>query len=291
MQPAPTGHFTAALRAAIVERALSRRRIEVRVLIGQFPPKGVDAAAFLKELTDPARDIPGSGVTVSVLAMRTCTVLESCNSFSWNHGKFIVVDGREVIVGGHNLWTEDYLTDNPVHDLSMQVKGPAAASASRFADRLWSYVCSNLTYKDSISLVTYVPGRSEPGQRCPVALAARRATAGTGGVEIMGIGRLGAGITDDFANQSGLARDLMFGAARKTIANQSKLWMVDDRIFYIGSDNMYPVNLQEFGFIVDDRKAVDALIESYWNPLWQWSRRAAVSGEGVEKCIFREIIK
>ena len=54
---------------------------------------------------------------------------------------------------------------------------------------------------------------------------------------------------------------------------------------------MYPVNLQEFGFIVDDRKAVDALIESYWNPLWQWSRRAAVSGEGVEKCIFREIIK
>lgn len=173
----------------------------------------------------------------------------------------------------------------------MQVKGPAAASASRFADRLWSYVCSNLTYKDSISLVTYVPGRSEPGQRCPVALAARRATAGTGGVEIMGIGRLGAGITDDFANQSGLARDLMFGAARKTIANHSKLWMVDDRIFYIGSDNMYPVNLQEFGFIVDDRKAVDALIESYWNPLWQWSRRAAVSGEGVEKCIFREIIK
>jgi len=114
LQPAPTGHFTAALRAAIVERALSRRRIEVRVLIGQFPPKGVDAAAFLKELTDPARDIPGSGVTVSVLAMRTCTVLESCNSFSWNHGKFIVVDGREVIVGGHNLWTEDYLTENPV---------------------------------------------------------------------------------------------------------------------------------------------------------------------------------
>ena len=410
LQPAPTGRFTAALRAAIAELAFSRRQIEVRFLIGQFPPKGVDAAAFLKELTETARDIPGSRVTVSVSAMRTCTVLESCNSFSWNHGKFIVVDGREAIVGGHNLWTEDYLTDNPVHDLSMQVKGPAAASASRFADRLWSYVCSNLNYKDSISLVTYVSGRSEPGQRCPAALAARWVTAGTGGAEIMGIGRLGAGITEDFANQSELARDLMFGAARKsiriaqqdlgfrlgrsdtlfaesaldemidlmerdgdvyvvlsnpgsignggspyyndvplkvlakrlkdivqkridtadprsryairkgpdpvnallcsrfhlapfrfgpddswpggkTIANHSKLWMVDDRIFYIGSDNMYPVNLQEFGFIIDDRKAVDALIESYWNPLWQWSRRAAVSGEGVEKCIFREIIK
>lgn len=410
LQPAPTGRFAAALRAAIAELAFSRRPVEVRFLIGQFPPTGVDAAAFLEELVGTARDIPGSRVTVSVSAMRSCTVLESCNSFSWNHGKFIVVDRREAIVGGHNLWTEDYLTDNPVHDLSMQVRGPAAASASRFADRLWRYVCANLDHKESISLVSYVPGQSGFGRSCPGAVATRRAPAGTGSVEIMGIGRLGAGITEDFANQSELARDLMFGAARKsirvsqqdlgfrlgrsdtlfpesaldrmidlmerdgdvyvvlsnpgsignggspyyndvplqvlarrlkdnvqkridtadprsryairkgpdpvnamlcsrfhlapfrfgpdeswpggkTIANHSKLWMVDDRVFYIGSDNMYPVNLQEFGYIVDDRKAVDTLIESYWNPLWQWSKRVAVSGEGVEKCIFREIIK
>ena len=410
LQPAPNGRFTAALRAAIAELAFSRRKIEVRVLIGQFPPKGVDAAAFLNELVETARNIPGSRVTVSVSAMRSCTVLESCNSFSWNHAKFIVVDGREALVGGHNLWTEDYLTDNPVHDLSMQVRGPAAASASRFADRLWSYVCSNLNFKDSISLVSYSAGQSELGQQCPAALTPRRAAAGSGGVEIMGIGRLGAGITEDFANQSELARDLTFGAARKTIrvsqqdlgfrlgrsdtlfpesaldemvdlmerggdvyvvlsnpgsignggspyhndvpmqalakrlkdnvqkridtadpksryavrngpdpvnallcsrlhlapfrfgpddswpggktiSNHAKLWMVDDRIFYIGSDNMYPVNLQEFGYLVDDRKAVDTLIESYWAPLWQWSSRAAVSGEGVEKCIFRDIIK
>jgi len=410
LQPAPNGRFTAALGAAIAELAFSRRQIEVRVLIGQFPPKGVDATSFLNELVEPARSIPGSRVTVSVSAMRSCTVLESCNSFSWNHGKFIVVDGREALVGGHNLWTEDYLTDNPVHDLSMQVRGPAAASASRFADRLWNYVCRNLNYKESISLVSYSSGQSEFGQRCPAALATSRTAAGSGGVEIMGIGRLGAGITEDFANQSELARDLMFGAARKTIrvsqqdlgfrlgrsdtlfpetaldemidlmerggdvyvvlsnpgsignggspyhndvpmqvlakrlkdnvqkridtadprsryavrkgpdpanallcsrfhlapfrfgpddswpggktiSNHAKLWMVDDRIFYIGSDNMYPVNLQEFGYIVDDRKAADTLMESYWTPLWQWSSRAAVSGEGADKCIFRDIIK
>lgn len=381
LQPAPTGRFAAALRAAIAELAFSRRKVEVRVLIGQFPPMGVDAEAFLKELVETARDIPGSRVTVSVSAMRSCTALESCNSFSWNHGKFIVVDGREAIVGGHNFWTEDYLTDNPVHDLSLQVRGPAAASASRFADRLWDYVCSNLNYKDSISLAHFPAGQTEPGRRCPAALATGRSAPATGGVEIMGIGRLGAGITDDFANQSELARDLMFGAARKTIrvsqqdlgfrlgrsdtlfpesaldemidlmerggdvyvvlsnpgsignggspyyndvplqalarrlkdnvqrridtadplaryavrtgpdpvnallcsrfhlapfrfgpddfwpgnktiANHSKLWIVDDLVFYIGSDNMYPVNLQEFGCIVGDRKAVDTLIES-----------------------------
>jgi phosphatidylserine/phosphatidylglycerophosphate/cardiolipin synthase-like enzyme len=77
----------------------------------------------------------------------------------------------------------------------------------------------------------------------------------------------------------------------KSIANHAKLWMVDDRIFYIGSDNMYPVNLQEFGYVLDDRKAAAELLDRYWTPLWQWSQRAAVSGDGVEQCIFREVIK
>ncbi len=75
------------------------------------------------------------------------------------------------------------------------------------------------------------------------------------------------------------------------IATHAKFWMVDSRVFYIGSDNMYPVNLQEFGYIVDDRQAAQQVIDAYWTPLWQWSSRAAVSGHGVKDCIFREIIK
>ena len=73
--------------------------------------------------------------------------------------------------------------------------------------------------------------------------------------------------------------------------NHAKFWMVDDRTFYIGSDNMYPVNLQEYGYIVDDRKAAGEILEAWWNSLWQWSQRAAVSGRGVDKCIFRELLK
>ena len=49
LQPAPTGRFAAALRAAIAELAFSRRPVEVRVLIGQFPPTGVDAFEILTE--------------------------------------------------------------------------------------------------------------------------------------------------------------------------------------------------------------------------------------------------
>jgi len=64
-------------------------------------------------------------------------------------------------VGGHNFWSEDYLIDNPVHDLSMLVRGPAAASASRFADRLWQFVCANLDKKPAVQLATFHqwPGR------------------------------------------------------------------------------------------------------------------------------------
>lgn len=409
LQPVPDGRFVAALRAAIAQLAYSRRPVEIRVLIGQFPPTGVDASSLLKELVAGAKDIPGSRISVSVAAMRSCTAFEICNSFSWSHGKFIAVDDREALVGGHNLWTEDYLTDNPVHDLSMQLRGPAAASASRFADRLWRFVCDNTGQKASISLVSYASGERAPGQRCPPAFAAVRPRAGDGGLQVLAIGRLGSGITQDFANQSELARDLMFGAARKsiyvaqqdlgfrfgrsdtlfpegalnemvdlmmerdgnvyvvlsnpgsvgnggslyfndvpmevlarrlkeivrkrieaadpksryairrgpdpvnallcsrfhlapfrfgpddswpgnkTIGNHGKFWMVDDRVFYIGSDNMYPVNLQEFGYIVDDRKAAVDIFDSYWKPLWQWSKRVAVSGDGVEKCLFRDV--
>ena len=75
LQPAPNGRFAAALRAAIAALAFSGRPIEVRVLIGQFPPKGIDATAVLDELVQTAREIRGSRVTVSVSAMRTCTCL------------------------------------------------------------------------------------------------------------------------------------------------------------------------------------------------------------------------
>ena len=33
------------------------------------------------------------------------------------------------------------------------------------------------------------------------------------------------------------------------------------------------------------------MLDSYWNPLWQWSQRAAVSGDGGENCVFRQVIK
>lgn len=409
LEPTPNTRFLAALRAGLRELAASGRPVEVRLIVGHYPPGGADAAALLTSLTTGLSDMPRARVRVSVAAMRSCTGDAACGSFSWPHAKFIAVDANEALVGGHNLWSEDYLLDQPVHDLSMRLRGPAAASASRFADRLWQFVCANLARKPEVQLASFASAPGEASPACPDVLATRHPIeAARQGIPVLAVGRLGAGITRDFANQSELARDLAFGAARHTIrlsqqdigfrfgraytlfpestldrlldfieqrdghvyivlsnreasgnsklsyandvsfaafarhlrekvqkqidvrdptaryrirtgpdpinamlcshvhlaplrfgpdgswphglaiGNHAKLWMVDDRLFYIGSDNVYPVNLQEFGYIVDDRQAAAELIDAYWNPLWQWSQRAALSGEGVEPCIFRE---
>ena len=411
LQPAPDARFLGTIRAALERLARSQRPVTLRFLIGQYPPGTVDTGAFLKALTAGLDAIPESKLSISVAAMRSCVVFEDCDSFSWNHSKIITVDGREVMAGGHNLWSTDYLVDKPVHDLSMRISGPAALSAAHFADVLWRYVCDNHTKKASISVATYVGGQGTPSSAClivPELAAPGRPT--PGGIPVLAVGKLGAGVTKDFANQSELARDLMLGAARnnilivqqdlgfnmgrgdtlfpestidrlidflrrddkgeinivlsnegavgnsgstysndiplervartlrealqrrferndplmryevrrgpdpvnailcervtmapfrfgpdakwpggRPIGNHSKLWMVDERAFYIGSDNMYPVNLQEYGFIVDDPAAARELIDTYWKPLRQWSGLAAVSGPGVKDCIFRRI--
>jgi phosphatidylserine/phosphatidylglycerophosphate/cardiolipin synthase-like enzyme len=405
LSPPPDGRFLAGLQEALLSLAQGGRPITVRILLGQYPTAEVDAAAFVKALTARLAQVPETRLTISVAAMRSCEVAEDCDSYSWNHAKIVTVDGVDALVGGHNMWSQDYLMGDPIHDLSMRVRGPAAASAARYADRLWTFVCANLERKPSVSVA------STSGTAClpPPALQPAQRTGGD--VPILAVARLGAGITKDFANQSELARDLMLGAAQRDIrivqqdlgfalgradtlfpdstidrlvdflfrrdgdiymvlSNQgavgksgstysndvsletlahhlreeverrferrdpnwryqirsgrdpvnallcerlhlapfrfgpdprwpdgepfgthAKFWMVDDRVFYVGSDNMYPVNLQEFGYIVDDRRAARELIDAYWAPLWQWSSRAAVSGHGVKNCIFREIIK
>jgi len=409
LQPAPDTRFLGGLHAALLSLAFSHREVVARFLIGQYPPDGSDAGAFLKKLTAGLSDIPDSHLSVSVSAMRTCIVFEDCDSYSWNHSKIVTVDGSEALVGGHNQYSADYLVDAPVHDLSMRVSGPAAASAARFADELWRYVCANRDKAPAVAVATLPAGQTVPNTDCltqpPLPSVAKPAA---GGVPILAVGRLGAGITTDFADQSELARDLMLGAAQheirivqqdlgfglgradvlfpdstidrlvdflrrkegdiyivlsnygavgnvstysndvtlrqlalhlrdavqdrvyahdpllryeirngpdpvnamlcsrvhlapirfgpdarwpggEPIGNHAKFWMVDERAFYIGSDNMYPVNLQEYGYIVDDHQAAEEITNAYWKPLWEWSSKAAVSGPEVKDCIFREV--
>jgi phosphatidylserine/phosphatidylglycerophosphate/cardiolipin synthase-like enzyme len=59
----------------------------------------------------------------------------------WNHAKIVAVDGREMIIGGQNFWENDYLKENPVHDLSVRIKGSSTVVGHRFADKIWEKPC------------------------------------------------------------------------------------------------------------------------------------------------------
>jgi len=53
------------------------------------------------------------------------------------------------------------------------------------------------------------------------------------------------------------------------ISSHNKIWIVDGHLFYIGSHNIYPSSLQQFGVIVDSKTATNMLEQQWWHPLWK----------------------
>lgn len=219
LAPAPDTRFLAALRSGMTMLARSGRPVVVRVLIGQYPTEGVDATAMLEELVRDARSVQGSRLTVYTAAMRSCSATPGCRSFSWNHSKILAVDGQKALVGGHNLRSSDYLDADPIHDVSIALEGPAAADAHRFADGLWSFVCANAGNDPEVTSVEYRAAAPKIVAGCLPGIQVSSQVMGgpSGAVSVLAVARLASGITADFANQSELARDLMFSAARRTI--------------------------------------------------------------------------
>lgn len=394
LQPPPDERFLAAIRNAVTWLAYTGRDVTIRIMIGNFPPAGTDLPAFIRSLMRDASVAPGSRLHIYVGKTRSCNASSPCDTLSWNHSKIVAVDGRRAVVGGHNMWAGDYLLAAPVHDLSMEVEGPAARTAHRFADALWGFVCSrpdddalNLSYE-------VINGEPDFARGCLSRIELPHQTEAGGGIPILAVARLAAGIRSGFADQTLIARDLMLGAATHSIrmvqqdvafalggsgmswpdsalermadlmavrqgdvylvlSNQgakgpvgtysndvplqavadrmlalvkarnglaesaasallcqhlhlaalrfgpdatwpgnrpiglhAKFWMVDDRVFYIGSDNLYPVDLQEFGYIVEDRDVSAQILRDYWDHAWQWSRVAAISGDDAPRCVF-----
>lgn len=52
--------------------------------------------------------------------------------------------------------------------------------------------------------------------------------------------------------------------------NHAKIMIIDDELYVVGSDNLYPGNLSEFNYLVEG-EAVSELLSGYWEPLWRYS--------------------
>ncbi len=136
----PTGIFWQFLKGALGNIVFSAAEpITIRFLFGWVPTRD-EAERFRNELAELVRQNDADMGRVTLLAGQ----YRSYQSLYWNHAKIVAADGREALVGGHNLWDTAYSQYPPVHDLSVHVVGPAAGDAHGFADHLWEKGGRNL---------------------------------------------------------------------------------------------------------------------------------------------------
>jgi len=58
---------------------------------------------------------------------------------------------------------------------------------------------------------------------------------------------------------------------QKTMGMHAKHFIIDDRCYYIGSQNLYIADLAEWGLVIDDEEQTKKCMDEYWNPLWKAS--------------------
>jgi phosphatidylserine/phosphatidylglycerophosphate/cardiolipin synthase-like enzyme len=388
--------FRAAIRNAITILSAKPNPPVVRILTSDVPE--VYSVNTASEVQDFTRDVAAS----SKIQVAVGTIRSSDTSGSWNHSKIVAVDGKTSIVGGHNMWSRQYLGVDPVNDTSMQVTGTAAADAHDFANVLWGYICKNTDAMTQFSGSAAVHDRVSGSivESCPPEYDLP-ATPGASTTTVISVGRLGDGIESN-GNQADVARLAMMNAAQTTLrivqqdigpmqvpvlgvgvaawstaemqafasalargvnvyvllsnlgasagglplsqanysngwkvsdvgahiknymesnpgyptgaaldallctklhmaplrynatdstwpdgeqfANHTKIVEVDSQGIFISSYNMYPADLQEFGYIVDDSNITGDWLSQYWSSAWQYSSMAAISGTGTENC-------
>lgn len=381
LEPFASGEFAAAIRRGLARAANGSHPLTVRIMYGRHRFVKQTDADFENAIRDLATDLPAD----STLRLHACR-METSNDQkrpSWNHAKIVAADGRDAIVGGHNLWHDDYLAFAPAHDLSARFTGLAAREAHAFLDRLWTWVARQRAEPSDIGSMTLCGWSRGMVGAGDVVTSVPLPSAVPGPIQVLAVGRLGTGVLADarLANIGAAVAASAFRQARSTIRlsqmdfgfhwdgvnywsedvvaaladvmtapdrsvtvcvvlsepgaktaaggpysfgttcadivakvtaavgdravtgsmhvaplrfaatgdrwqwdgqelkiiNHAKLWMVDDRAFHIGSDNIYPHNLQEFGYVVESEALARTVLADYWEPLWRHSARAAVA--------------
>ncbi|MEU2391143.1 phospholipase D-like domain-containing protein [Streptomyces sp. NPDC007369] len=192
LAPFPNGAFQDAVVAGLKSSAGRGNKLKVRILVGAAP------VYHLNVVPSKYRDelVAKLGPDAARVDLNVASMTTSKTAFSWNHSKLLVVDGQSVITGGINSWKDDYTeTTHPVADVDLALRGPAAASAGRYLDELWSWTCRN---KSNIASVWFA---SSNGAACMPALAKDNpapvpapAQGQGGGVPAIAVGGLGVGI-------------------------------------------------------------------------------------------------
>ncbi len=74
------------------------------------------------------------------------------------------------------------------------------------------------------------------------------------------------------------------GGEYEIIGNHAKLFSVNGEVSYVASQNFYPTYQQEYGYVLEDVTALESFKRTYADPIWQYSRAAAVFDYATGKC-------
>lgn len=182
LAPLADGGFRQAIVDGVAEGAKAGNAPTVRLMWGRSPATPFKDGA-LRELQAEVQ-AANPKATVAAALMANTAVL---NGYSWNHSKIVAADSSVAIASGINLWSRSYLQSaNPITDVGIEVRGPAAAQAQEFLDVLWRFTCANEGF-DTKYNNTIVPKGGGAG----CSAAAPGPQPGTGGVKVLAVGRGG----------------------------------------------------------------------------------------------------
>jgi phosphatidylserine/phosphatidylglycerophosphate/cardiolipin synthase-like enzyme len=193
-------------------------------------PSFITLYHYLKNLT---KQLPKKNkLIISVASMTACLPgVANCHynqnpyfSFSWNHGKAIIIDNKDLITGGQNLNADSYLGKNPVNDSMLELVGPIAQTAEKYADTLWKYVGTHQRGKLENHCYTYE--NRKINDTCLLTISSLNSNLLPNKVNpnllpiivrAMSVAKLNHGVLPDDADQSEIARVYAFKNAEKTI--------------------------------------------------------------------------
>jgi PLD-like domain len=146
----PSGEFKEAIITGI-NRNTSTRPLQIRILCGRGGMEYLDAGQFVKDVQAGINKKPVAlyvGVQTNTYAFEVPK--------GWNHAKYIAVDGKIILCGGHNYIGDTYMGHNAIFDISIKLEGPIATRAHFFSNELWKFVNNNGGPTYSTSLVNNV---------------------------------------------------------------------------------------------------------------------------------------
>ncbi|GAA1752216.1 hypothetical protein GCM10009747_07260 [Agromyces humatus] len=208
----PDGGFLSALADGFAALVHAGRNPLVRILVGEAAPspRGLHPPMLLFNWFELL--LKQAGLTLGQVAFPVvASFTQSTLLTSWNHSKIVAADGRQALVGGHNLWATNYLGLNPVHDVSGLITGSAVRCAHGFCGEVWKAA------SDGGVLKAGSWSRAHPADFATPTLPPPNQT---GSTRMLSLGRLGHGVAGDLTiatNASVSARVMAFRSATQII--------------------------------------------------------------------------